>query len=37
MKPASQPLPVEPEKLKPVFHDKIERMDAKALGGRIAV
>ena len=27
MKPALQPVPVEPEKLKPALHDKIERMD----------
>ena len=27
MKPALQPMPVEPEKLKPALHDKIERMD----------
>jgi hypothetical protein len=31
MKPALQPLPVEPEKLKPVLHDKIERMDGQHL------
>jgi len=31
MKPASQPSPVEPEKLKPVLHDKIERMDGQHL------
>ena len=31
MKPASQPVPVELEKLKPVLHDKIERMDAQHL------
>jgi tRNA A37 N6-isopentenylltransferase MiaA len=27
VKPELQPTPVEPEKLKPVLHDKIERMD----------
>ena len=27
VKPALQPMPIEPEKLKPVLHDKIERMD----------
>jgi hypothetical protein len=27
MKPALQPRPIEPEKLKPALHDKIERMD----------
>jgi hypothetical protein len=27
MKPALQPMPIEPEKLKPALHDKIERMD----------
>jgi hypothetical protein len=31
MKSASQPFPVEPEKLKPVLHDKIERMDGQHL------
>ena len=31
MKPASQPMPVESEKLKPVLHDKIERMDGQHL------
>jgi hypothetical protein len=31
MKPASPPVPVEPEKLKPVLHDKIERMDGQHL------
>jgi hypothetical protein len=31
MKPASQSVPVEPEKLKPVLHDKIERMDGQQL------
>jgi hypothetical protein len=31
MKPASQPLPMEPEKLKPLLHDKIERMDGQHL------
>jgi hypothetical protein len=31
MKSAPQPLPVEPEKLKPVLHDKIERMDGQHL------
>ena len=31
MKPASQPVPVEAEKLKPVLHDKIERMDGQHL------
>ena len=31
MKPASQPSPVELEKLKPVLHDKIERMDDQHL------
>jgi hypothetical protein len=31
MKPASQPVPVELEKLKPVLHDKIERMDGQHL------
>jgi len=27
VKPISQPKPIEPEKLKPALHDKIERMD----------
>jgi hypothetical protein len=27
MKPAFQPVALEPEKLRPVLHDKIERMD----------
>jgi hypothetical protein len=27
MKPVLQPMPIEPEKLKPALHDKIERMD----------
>jgi hypothetical protein len=27
----SQPMPIEPEKLKPVLHEKIERMDAEHL------
>ena len=27
----SQPTPIEPEKLKPVLHEKIERMDAEHL------
>ena len=27
VKPALQPMPIEPEKLKPILHDKIERMD----------
>jgi hypothetical protein len=31
MKPASDPMPVEVEKLKPVLHDKIERMDGQHL------
>ena len=31
MKPALQPVPVELEKLKPVLHDKIERMDGQHL------
>ena len=31
MKPASQSVSVEPEKLKPVLHDKIERMDGQQL------
>jgi hypothetical protein len=31
MKPTPQPLPVEPEELKPVLHDKIERMDGQHL------
>ena len=31
MKPASQLSPVEPGKLKPVLHDKIERMDDQHL------
>ena len=31
MKPAPQSMPVEPEKLKPVLHDKIERMDGPHL------
>jgi hypothetical protein len=31
MKPAPEPLPIEPEKLKPVLHDKIERMDDRHL------
>jgi hypothetical protein len=31
MKPASQLVPVELEKLKPVLHDKIERMDGQHL------
>ncbi|MCX6922531.1 MAG: hypothetical protein NT154_04850 [Verrucomicrobia bacterium] len=31
MKPATQPMPVELEKLKPVLHDKIERMDSQHL------
>jgi hypothetical protein len=31
MKPASPQVPVEPEKLKPVLHDKIERMDGQHL------
>ncbi|MCX6902194.1 MAG: hypothetical protein NTW03_01685 [Verrucomicrobia bacterium] len=28
MKVVSQPMPIEPEKLKPALHDKIERMDS---------
>ena len=31
MKPAPQPMPIEPEKLKPVLHEKIERMDGEHL------
>jgi hypothetical protein len=31
MKPAPQSVSVEPEKLKPVLHDKIERMDGQQL------
>ena len=31
MKPALQPVPVEPETLRPVLHDKIERMDGQQL------
>jgi len=31
MKPASQPSPVEPEKLKPMLHEKIEHMDGQHL------
>ncbi|MBI4327516.1 MAG: hypothetical protein HY674_19965 [Chloroflexi bacterium] len=31
MKTASPPLLVEPEKLKPVLHEKIERMDGRHL------
>jgi hypothetical protein len=31
MKPALQQMPVEPEKLKPALHDKIERMDCSHL------
>ena len=31
MKPAPQPVPVELEQLKPVLHDKIERMDGQHL------
>ncbi|MBI4027742.1 MAG: hypothetical protein HY360_22340 [Verrucomicrobia bacterium] len=31
MKSALQPMPVEPEKLKPVLHDKIEHMDGRRL------
>jgi hypothetical protein len=31
MKSVSQPSPTEPEKLKPVLHDKIERMDSRHL------
>ena len=27
----SSPMPIEPEKLKPVLHEKIERMDAEHL------
>lgn len=27
----SQPMPIEPDKLKPVLHEKIERMDAEHL------
>jgi hypothetical protein len=27
VKPISQPIPIEPEKLKPALHEKIERMD----------
>jgi len=27
VKPVLQPTPIEPEKLKPALHDKIERMD----------
>jgi hypothetical protein len=27
VKPVLQPMPIEPEKLKPALHDKIERMD----------
>ena len=27
----SSPMPIEPEKLKPVLHEKIERMDAEQL------
>jgi hypothetical protein len=27
MKPVLQPRPIDPEKLKPALHDKIERMD----------
>jgi hypothetical protein len=31
MKPVPPPLPVEPEKLKPALHDKIERMNSRQL------
>jgi tRNA A37 N6-isopentenylltransferase MiaA len=31
MKPVSQPAPIELEKLKPVLHEKIERMDGQHL------
>jgi len=31
MKPALQPVAIEPEKLRPVLHDKIERMDGLQL------
>ena len=31
MEQAPQPSPVEPEKLKPVLHDKIDRMDDQQL------
>ena len=31
METVLQPVPVEPEKLKPVLHDKIERMDGQHL------
>jgi hypothetical protein len=31
MKPAAHLVPVEPEMLKPVLHDKIERMDGQHL------
>jgi len=31
MKFMAQPMPIEPEKLKPVLHEKIERMDAEQL------
>jgi hypothetical protein len=31
MKSVSQPLPIEPEKLKPALHEKIERMDVQHL------
>jgi len=31
MKPVSQPMPTEPEKLKPALHAKIEQMDAQHL------
>lgn len=30
-KPAPQPMPLEPERLKPVLHEKIERMDCEHL------
>jgi hypothetical protein len=31
LKIMSQPMPIEPEKLKPALHEKIERMDAEHL------
>lgn len=31
MKTSSESIPLEPEKLKPVLHEKIERMDGKHL------
>ena len=31
MKPAPQPMALEPEKLKPVLHEKFERMDGEHL------